>query len=100
MGGDGRRNGEVRSYEMAEAQYLKAKISVWWDIENCQVRKGCEPHSISQNITNALTNITTSAPSPSPPMATPVVSRPPFSKPSTALTSPKTMSLQMLCNFG
>ncbi|KAF7113074.1 hypothetical protein RHSIM_RhsimUnG0163600 [Rhododendron simsii] len=28
MGGDGGRNGEVRPYEMAEAQYQKAKISV------------------------------------------------------------------------
>ncbi|XP_058213332.1 uncharacterized protein LOC131325219 [Rhododendron vialii] len=57
MGGDGGRNGEVRQYEMAEAQYQKAKISVWWDIENCQVPKGCEPHSIAQNITNALANM-------------------------------------------
>ncbi|KAG5555755.1 hypothetical protein RHGRI_006410 [Rhododendron griersonianum] len=57
MGGDGGRNGKIRPYEMAEAQYQKAKISVWWDIENCQVPKGCEPHSIAQNITNALTNM-------------------------------------------
>ncbi|KAK3025034.1 hypothetical protein RJ639_043312, partial [Escallonia herrerae] len=35
-------------------EYGKAKISVWWDIENCQVRKGCEPHAIAQNITTAL----------------------------------------------
>ncbi|KAK2966790.1 hypothetical protein RJ640_008793 [Escallonia rubra] len=35
-------------------EYGKAKISVWWDIENCQVPKGCEPHAIAQNITTAL----------------------------------------------
>ncbi|KAG5555754.1 hypothetical protein RHGRI_006410 [Rhododendron griersonianum] len=28
MGGDGGRNGKIRPYEMAEAQYQKAKISV------------------------------------------------------------------------
>ncbi|KAA8545306.1 hypothetical protein F0562_020090 [Nyssa sinensis] len=39
---------------MAEPQYASAKISVWWDIENCQVPKGCEPHSIAQNISSAL----------------------------------------------
>ncbi|XP_071725472.1 uncharacterized protein [Rutidosis leptorrhynchoides] len=42
---------------MAEQQYSKAKISVWWDIENCQVPKGCEPHSIAQNISSALVNM-------------------------------------------
>lgn len=41
----------------AEQQYAKAKISVWWDIENCQVPKGCEPHSIAQNISSALANM-------------------------------------------
>ena len=39
---------------MAEAQYVGAKTSVWWDIENCQVPKGCDPHSIAQNISSAL----------------------------------------------
>lgn len=39
---------------VAEAQYSGAKTSVWWDIENCQVPKGCEPHSIAQNISSAL----------------------------------------------
>lgn len=39
---------------VAESQYLSAKISVWWDIENCAVPKGCEPHSIAQNISSAL----------------------------------------------
>ncbi|KAD3067512.1 hypothetical protein E3N88_35392 [Mikania micrantha] len=41
----------------AEQQYAKAKISVWWDIENCQVPKGCEPHSIAQNISSALVDM-------------------------------------------
>lgn len=38
----------------AEAQYASAKTSVWWDIENCQVPKGCATHAIAQNITSAL----------------------------------------------
>ncbi|KAL7150983.1 hypothetical protein ABFS83_04G001800 [Erythranthe nasuta] len=38
----------------AEPQYSTAKISVWWDIENCQVPRGCDPHSIAQNISSAL----------------------------------------------
>ncbi|CAL5329987.1 unnamed protein product [Camellia sinensis] len=42
---------------MAEAQYEKAKISVWWDIENCQVPKGCDPHAIAQNISSSLAKI-------------------------------------------
>ncbi|KVI01708.1 Limkain-b1 [Cynara cardunculus var. scolymus] len=33
---------------------VRYQISVWWDIENCQVPKGCEPHSIAQNISSAL----------------------------------------------
>ncbi|XP_052206050.1 uncharacterized protein LOC127810551 [Diospyros lotus] len=48
-------NGGVAT--VAERQYEKAKISVWWDIENCQVPKGCEPHSIAQNISSALSNM-------------------------------------------
>ncbi|KAL4603914.1 hypothetical protein ACB092_10G158000 [Castanea dentata] len=39
---------------LAEAQYEKAKTSVWWDIENCQVPKGSDPHKIAQNISSAL----------------------------------------------
>ena len=39
---------------MAEPQYQKEKISVWWDIENCQVPTGCDPHTIAQNISAAL----------------------------------------------
>ncbi|KAG9144849.1 hypothetical protein Leryth_018991 [Lithospermum erythrorhizon] len=38
----------------AEGLYASAKISVWWDIENCHVPKVCEPHSIAQNISSAL----------------------------------------------
>ncbi|KAM0040568.1 putative NYN domain, limkain-b1-type, meiosis regulator and mRNA stability factor 1 [Helianthus debilis subsp. tardiflorus] len=40
-----------------EQQYATAKISVWWDIENCQVPKGCQPHSIAQNISSALVDM-------------------------------------------
>ncbi|GMJ09275.1 hypothetical protein like AT3G62200 [Hibiscus trionum] len=38
----------------AESQYVSAKTSVWWDIENCQVPKHCDPHAIAQNISSAL----------------------------------------------
>ncbi|XVF32979.1 hypothetical protein REPUB_Repub17cG0129200 [Reevesia pubescens] len=38
----------------AESQYVSAKTSVWWDIENCQVPKNCDPHAIAQNISSAL----------------------------------------------
>ncbi|KAI5336183.1 hypothetical protein L3X38_015449 [Prunus dulcis] len=38
----------------AEMQYEKAKTSVWWDIENCQVPKVCDTHAIAQNISSAL----------------------------------------------
>ncbi|KAL2993835.1 hypothetical protein AAZX31_10G134700 [Glycine max] len=38
----------------AEVQYSTAKTSVWWDIENCHVPKGCDPHAIAQNISSAL----------------------------------------------
>ncbi|KAK2649798.1 hypothetical protein Ddye_017287 [Dipteronia dyeriana] len=38
----------------AEPQYVTAKTSVWWDIENCHVSKGCDPHAIAQNISSAL----------------------------------------------
>ncbi|KAI8025253.1 Meiosis regulator and mRNA stability factor 1 [Camellia lanceoleosa] len=54
MGGGGSSDGGIAAAEMAEAQYEKAKISVWWDIENCQVPKGCDPHAIAQNISSAL----------------------------------------------
>lgn len=38
----------------AEGQYSMAKTSVWWDIENCQVPRACDPHLIAQNIRLAL----------------------------------------------
>ncbi|KAI4301662.1 hypothetical protein L6164_034915 [Bauhinia variegata] len=41
----------------AEAQYVSAKTSVWWDIENCHVPKGCDPHAIAQNISSALVRV-------------------------------------------
>lgn len=40
-----------------EWQYGQAKTSVWWDIENCQVPKGCDPHLIAQNVSSALANM-------------------------------------------
>ncbi|KAH7666550.1 Meiosis regulator and mRNA stability factor 1 protein [Dioscorea alata] len=39
---------------MADGQYVEAKTSVWWDIENCQVPRGCDPHLIAQNIRSGL----------------------------------------------
>lgn len=53
MGGAGG-NGGAEQPGVAEAQYANAKVSVWWDIENCHVPKGCEPHMIAQNISSAL----------------------------------------------
>ncbi|XP_024012798.1 uncharacterized protein LOC18020078 [Eutrema salsugineum] len=44
----------VVAAEMAEAQYVRAKTAVWWDIENCQVPKGVDAHGIAQNISSAL----------------------------------------------
>ncbi|KAJ0079528.1 hypothetical protein Patl1_23900 [Pistacia atlantica] len=42
---------------VAEMQYVKAKTSVWWDVENCQVPKGCDPHAIAQNISSAIAKL-------------------------------------------
>ncbi|KAH7666552.1 Meiosis regulator and mRNA stability factor 1 protein [Dioscorea alata] len=39
---------------MADGQYVEAKTSVWWDIENCPVPRGCDPHLIAQNIRSGL----------------------------------------------
>lgn len=39
---------------MADGEYAAAKTSVWWDIENCQVPRVCDPHLIAQNISSAL----------------------------------------------
>ncbi|GAB2282100.1 hypothetical protein Dimus_016658 [Dionaea muscipula] len=52
MEGDG--SSEVKSAERAESQYVEAKTSVWWDIENCPVPRGCDHHAIAQNISSAL----------------------------------------------
>ena len=38
----------------SEPQYVGAKTSVWWDIENCQVPKNFDAHAIAQNISSAL----------------------------------------------
>ncbi|KAL3538343.1 hypothetical protein ACH5RR_001709 [Cinchona calisaya] len=54
MAGAGGNGGGGEQPGVAEQQYAKAKLSVWWDIENCQVPKGCEPHMIAQNISSAL----------------------------------------------
>ncbi|CAH9050564.1 unnamed protein product [Cuscuta epithymum] len=40
--------------ESAEPLYSTEKISVWWDIENCQVPRNFDPHVIAQNISSAL----------------------------------------------
>ncbi|KAH0697577.1 hypothetical protein KY289_015059 [Solanum tuberosum] len=37
----------------AETPYAAAKTSVWWDIENCQVPRGCDANAIAQNINAA-----------------------------------------------
>lgn len=48
--------GEMKATQ-AEPQYVAAKTSVWWDIENCQVPKGCDHHAIAQNISSALIKV-------------------------------------------
>ncbi|KAK9747560.1 hypothetical protein RND81_02G000700 [Saponaria officinalis] len=53
MGGEEEGGEESR----AEGEYRKAKTSVWWDIENCQVPRACDAHSIAQNITAALSKL-------------------------------------------
>ncbi|XP_058740474.1 uncharacterized protein LOC131612736 [Vicia villosa] len=39
-----------------ENAFSSAKISVWWDVENCQVPPNFNPNSIAQNIASALVN--------------------------------------------
>ncbi|XP_010270979.1 PREDICTED: meiosis arrest female protein 1 [Nelumbo nucifera] len=46
----------------AEPQYISAKTSVWWDIENCAVPKECDPHAIAKNISSALAKMNYSGP--------------------------------------
>ncbi|AED97431.2 putative transcription factor C2H2 family [Arabidopsis thaliana] len=40
--------------ESAKADFAGAKTSVWWDIENCEVPKGCDPHGVAQSIRSVL----------------------------------------------
>ncbi|KAL3652055.1 hypothetical protein CASFOL_001736 [Castilleja foliolosa] len=40
-----------------KAQFCSAKISVWWDLENCHVPMGCDPDNIAQNIRSALAKL-------------------------------------------
>ncbi|KAH0697578.1 hypothetical protein KY290_015499 [Solanum tuberosum] len=56
MTGDGLMLGFSRG-TAAETSYAAAKTSVWWDIENCQVPRGCDAHGIAQNINTALMNM-------------------------------------------
>ncbi|KAG6532137.1 hypothetical protein ZIOFF_005975 [Zingiber officinale] len=51
MGGS---SGSVPTGPVVEDEYATVRTSVWWDIENCQVRKACDPHLIAQNISLAL----------------------------------------------
>ncbi|KAH0771516.1 hypothetical protein KY290_015497 [Solanum tuberosum] len=53
MAGDGLKPGFPHG-TAAETPYASAKTSVWWDIENCQVPRGCDAHAIAQNINAAL----------------------------------------------
>ncbi|RID76804.1 hypothetical protein BRARA_B03755 [Brassica rapa] len=41
----------------AEAEYTRAKTSVWWDIENCAVPRGCDAHGITKKLSAALANM-------------------------------------------
>ncbi|CAH8280417.1 unnamed protein product, partial [Arabidopsis lyrata] len=40
--------------ESAKGDFAGAKTSVWWDIENCEVPKGCDPHGVVQSIRSVL----------------------------------------------
>ncbi|WMV17338.1 hypothetical protein MTR67_010723 [Solanum verrucosum] len=53
MAGDGLMPGFSRG-TTAKSPYAAAKTSVWWDIENCQVPRGCDAHGIAQSINAAL----------------------------------------------
>ncbi|XP_060167412.1 uncharacterized protein LOC132598507 [Lycium barbarum] len=58
MGGaGGNGNGVGVGGPPAESLYSGARVSVWWDIENCQVQRGSDPHAIAQNISSALVNM-------------------------------------------
>ena len=63
MGGEGNEGTAARAATLpAEQQYVAAKTSVWWDIENCQVPKSCDPHAIARNISSALAKLNYSGP--------------------------------------
>ncbi|KAG9459944.1 hypothetical protein H6P81_004452 [Aristolochia fimbriata] len=57
MGGGSTNGGSASSSMSSAGEYALSKTSVWWDIENCHVPKGCDPHSIAQNISMALQNM-------------------------------------------
>ncbi|XP_023632543.1 meiosis regulator and mRNA stability factor 1-like [Capsella rubella] len=42
---------------VAEAAYEEAATSVWWDIENCPIPKGCKPEGIVEKIRSALNKL-------------------------------------------
>ncbi|CAH8362041.1 unnamed protein product [Eruca vesicaria subsp. sativa] len=48
---------EMMNNTTAEAEYTRCKTSVWWDIENCAVPKGCDAHGITQKLSTALANM-------------------------------------------
>lgn len=39
---------------MANEEFSNVKTSVWWDLENCPVPSGVNPHAIAQNISTTL----------------------------------------------
>ncbi|XP_074575017.1 uncharacterized protein LOC141831537 [Curcuma longa] len=51
MGGG---SGSAATGPVAEDEYATVRTSVWWDIENCQVPRACDPNLIAQNISSAL----------------------------------------------
>ncbi|KAK6798582.1 hypothetical protein RDI58_006285 [Solanum bulbocastanum] len=53
MAGDGLKAGFLGG-KAEEPRYEAAKTLVWWDIENCQVPRGCDAHAIAPNINATL----------------------------------------------
>ncbi|CAL9216872.1 unnamed protein product [Arabidopsis halleri] len=47
----------MANYMVAEAKYEKAVTSVWWDIENCPIPKGCKAEGVAQKIRSALSKL-------------------------------------------
>ncbi|VFQ62234.1 unnamed protein product [Cuscuta campestris] len=43
--------------DSADSVFAEAKIAVWWDIENCQVPRGSDPHAIARNMSSALAKL-------------------------------------------